>query len=79
MQYFSKINPKSIWSKVNKYKVDDSISQNLMQPAGSISVGIAKRNDTWFILDDAQALIIPKDLKKEFNQRKGIKILQQLK
>ncbi|MBQ4915474.1 YdeI/OmpD-associated family protein [Maribacter sp. MMG018] len=71
MQYFSKRKSNSIWSKVNKGKVEYLISKDLMQEAGYKSIEIAKKNKSWFILDEVEALIIPKDLKKEFDKRNG--------
>ncbi|WP_319480921.1 YdeI/OmpD-associated family protein [uncultured Draconibacterium sp.] len=71
MQYFSKRKPNSIWSKINKDKVDYLISKNLMQEAGYKSIEIAKKNGSWFILDEVEALIIPADLKKELDKRVG--------
>lgn len=71
MQYFSKRKPNSIWSKINKDKVDCLISKNLMQEAGYKTIEIAKKNNSWSILDEVEALIIPADLKKEFDKREG--------
>jgi uncharacterized protein YdeI (YjbR/CyaY-like superfamily) len=51
--------------------VDYLISKNLMQGAGYKSIEIAKNNGSWFILDEVEALIIPADLKKEFDKRVG--------
>lgn len=71
IQYFSKRKPNSIWSKVNKYKVAYLTSKKLIQKAGYKSIKIAKENGSWFILDEVEALILPKDLKKEFDKREG--------
>lgn len=71
MQYFSKRKPNSIWSKINKDKVDYLILNNLMQEAGYKAIEIAKRNGSWSILDEVEALVIPEDLKKEFDKREG--------
>lgn len=71
IQYFSKRKPTSIWSKVNKDKVDYLISTNLMQESGYKTIEIAKENGSWNILDEAEAFIVPEDLIKEFNKRKG--------
>ncbi len=71
MQYFSKRKPNSIWSKVNKEKVDNLTSKNLIQEAGYKSIEIAKKNKSWFILDEVEALILPENLKKEFDKREG--------
>ena len=71
MQYFSRRKPNSIWSKINKDKVDYLTSENLMQKAGYKAIEIAKKNGSWTILDEVEALIIPEDLKKEFDERVG--------
>lgn len=71
MQYFSRRKPNSIWSKINKDKVDYLTSENLMQEAGYKTIKIAKKNGSWSILDEVEALVIPEDLKKEFNEREG--------
>lgn len=62
MQYFSKRKPNSMWSKVNKEKVDTLIQNNLMKKAGFESLEIAKQNGSWTILDDVEALVVPHDL-----------------
>lgn len=71
MQYFSRRKPKSIWSKINKDKVDYLTSKNIIQEAGYKTIEIAKKNGSWSILDEVEALVIPKDLKIEFNERVG--------
>lgn len=65
-QFFSKRRPKSTWSKVNKEKVELLIAQGLMASAGFASIEIAKQNDSWTILDEVEALIIPEDLEVAF-------------
>jgi uncharacterized protein YdeI (YjbR/CyaY-like superfamily) len=70
-QYFSKRKAKSNWSKVNKDKVKILIEQGLMQAAGNKSIEIAKKNNSWTILDNVEALVIPEDLKKEFENHSG--------
>jgi uncharacterized protein YdeI (YjbR/CyaY-like superfamily) len=71
MQYFSRRKPQSNWSKINKDKVKFLIEQGLMQDAGYKSIEIAKENDSWTILDEVEALVIPEDLKEEFANYKG--------
>lgn len=61
-QFFCKRKPKSVWSKVNKEKVDRLISEGLMESAGLESIRIAKENGSWNSLDEAEALIVPNDL-----------------
>ncbi|MEL0653321.1 YdeI/OmpD-associated family protein [Algibacter sp. TI.3.09] len=71
IQYFSKRKPNSIWSKVNKDKVEYLTSKKLIREAGYKAIETAKENGSWFILDDVEALIIPENLKKEFDKREG--------
>ncbi len=73
MQLFSKRKPGSVWSKINKGKVQQLIEIGLMMPAGFKSIEIAKQNGSWSILDEVEELIIPKDLQKELKARKGSK------
>lgn len=62
-QYFSKRKPNSIWSKINKDKIEKLIANNLMTPAGFRVIEIAKQNGSWTILDEVEALIVPPDLR----------------
>ncbi|MCZ8156258.1 MAG: YdeI/OmpD-associated family protein [Leptospira sp.] len=61
-QFFSKRNPKSNWSKVNKEKANQLIKQGLMQKAGFEAIKISKENGTWTALDDVENLVVPNDL-----------------
>ena len=67
-QYFSKRNPKSNWSKVNKEKVARLLEQGLMSEAGLEMIRIAKETGTWTALDDVENLVIPDDLKAELDK-----------
>jgi uncharacterized protein YdeI (YjbR/CyaY-like superfamily) len=69
MQFFCKRKANSVWSKVNKEKVERLTIEGLMTRAGFESVETAKQNGSWTILDEAEALIIPDDLEKEFQKR----------
>ncbi len=73
MQFFSRRKPKSVWSRINKEKVARLIAEGLMTEAGMRSIEIAKENGSWTILDEAEDLIIPKDLEKAFKMHKGSK------
>lgn len=72
-QFFSKRKKQSTWSKINKEKVQKLIDRKLMTQAGWDSVEIAQQNGSWTILDEVEALIIPKDLEKAFGKHKGSK------
>ncbi len=63
-QYFCPRKPTSVWSKVNKQKVENLIATKQMTDAGLNSINIAKANGTWNILDDAEALVVPLEMKQ---------------
>jgi uncharacterized protein YdeI (YjbR/CyaY-like superfamily) len=69
MQFFSRRKEKSVWSRINKEKIERLTSEGLMTKAGFDIIEIAKQNGSWTILDDAEALIIPSDLDHEFKKR----------
>jgi uncharacterized protein YdeI (YjbR/CyaY-like superfamily) len=66
-QFFSKRKPKSVWSKLNKERIENLEKQNLIMPAGWKMIEIAKENGYWNLLDDAEAWIIPNDLDLELS------------
>lgn len=73
MQFITRRKPKSVWSKINKDKVQRLIDEDLMMPAGHASIDIAKKNGYWSILDEVEALIIPPDLEMGFAAQPGSK------
>jgi uncharacterized protein YdeI (YjbR/CyaY-like superfamily) len=73
MQFFCKRKPNSVWSKVNKTKVQQLIDKGLMMPSGYKSIEIAKQNGSWTILDDVEELIIPADLELALESEHGAK------
>ena len=66
MQFFTKRKANSVWSKVNKAKVEHLIQTGQMTQAGLDSIEKAKHNGSWTILDDVEALILPADLEQAF-------------
>ncbi|MEL6881846.1 MAG: YdeI/OmpD-associated family protein [Cyanobacteria bacterium J06607_10] len=60
--------PKSVWSKLNKARVDHLLKAGLITPAGQTKIDIAKANGMWTFLDDVEALIIPEDLAEGFSK-----------
>jgi uncharacterized protein YdeI (YjbR/CyaY-like superfamily) len=73
MRFFCKRKPKSVWSKVNKGKVQRLIDDGLMTTAGLQSIETAKLNGSWTILDAVEELKIPKDLYAGFKIQPGSK------
>jgi uncharacterized protein YdeI (YjbR/CyaY-like superfamily) len=67
-QFFSKRNPKSKWSKINKEKIANLKKEGLMHASGLKMVEIAKQNGTWNALDDVDNLVEPDDLQEQFSK-----------
>ena len=53
MLKFTPRKPKSVWSKLNKTRVEKLLEQNLMTAAGLAKIEQAKRNGSWDILTDS--------------------------
>lgn len=73
MQYFGRRKPNSMWSKINKEKVEKLIADGRMTEAGLVTIEIAKQNGSWNILDQVDELIIPDDLEIAFSKHAGSK------
>ncbi len=64
LQFFTKRNPRSNWSRVNKAKVEKLIQAGLMTDAGMKLIDLAKQTGTWTALDNVENLICPPDLQQ---------------
>ena len=71
IQFFCKRKSKSVWSKINKAKVEQLIEAGKMSQAGYESIETAQQNGSWAILDEVEELKIPADLEAEFNTKPG--------
>jgi len=71
MQFFCKRKPNSVWSKINKGKVEQLINNGLMTSAGLDRIETAKQNGSWEVLDDVEELNIPEDLAKALDNKSG--------
>ncbi|MAY83067.1 MAG: hypothetical protein CMP59_02955 [Flavobacteriales bacterium] len=67
-QFFSKRNPKSYWSKINKNSIARLKKEGKIMPAGLEMIKIAKANGSWTSLDKIEALVIPEELKEAFTK-----------
>jgi uncharacterized protein YdeI (YjbR/CyaY-like superfamily) len=65
---FTKRKPKSMWSKINKEKIERLIEQGLMTEPGMAVIEIAKKNGSWNMLDEVEELIIPEDMQRELDK-----------
>jgi uncharacterized protein YdeI (YjbR/CyaY-like superfamily) len=52
----------SVWSAINKERIQTLQKQGLMMPPGQRKVDEAKKNGSWSFLDDVEAMVIPNDL-----------------
>ncbi|MET0463297.1 MAG: YdeI/OmpD-associated family protein [Chitinophagaceae bacterium] len=73
-QFFCQRKPTSVWSKINKAKVQELIDAKKMMPAGLESIERAKENGSWSTLDEVEELKIPADLSKAFRHHAGSKV-----
>jgi uncharacterized protein YdeI (YjbR/CyaY-like superfamily) len=62
-QRFTPRGPRSAWSTINREIVDRLTAEGRMTPAGQAVVDIAKANGMWTLLADAQAGVVPDDLR----------------
>lgn len=72
-QYFTRRKSNSVWSAINKAKVQQLIDEGRMAQAGLDAIETAKKNGSWEILDAVENLTIPPDLEREFKKHKGAK------
>jgi uncharacterized protein YdeI (YjbR/CyaY-like superfamily) len=56
--------PGSTWAQSNKIRVEKLIREGSMAPAGLAKVEQAKKDGSWNLIDDIEALRVPPDLKK---------------
>ena len=74
MQKFTPRKPKSVWSKINKQRIEKLIEQELMTPAGLATIERAKKNGSWDTLNSSDLHTdnnsMPDDLKKALSKNK---------
>lgn len=64
LQIFSPRKPRSVWSKVNKNKIEKLLAEGRMQSAGQAKIDAAKADGSWAALDEVEEFVIPDDLAK---------------
>jgi uncharacterized protein YdeI (YjbR/CyaY-like superfamily) len=72
MQKFTPRKIKSVWSALNKKRVEQLLEQNLMTTAGLAIIDAGKKNGSWGQLDHVENFIVPPDLKKFFVKNKKV-------
>ncbi len=67
---FTTRKPKSVWSKLNKTRIEKLIGNGLMTEIGLAKIEVAKRDGSWNALDASDNLEIPKDLSQAFEENR---------
>jgi uncharacterized protein YdeI (YjbR/CyaY-like superfamily) len=62
--------PKSVWSALNKTRIEKLLKENLIMPAGLQKIEAAKKDGSWKALDKVDAMEMPPLLKKAFAKNK---------
>lgn len=62
MRLFTRRNPKSPWSRINKEKAARLMQQARMTEAGASMIAAAQSNGAWTMYDEIEDLVIPPDL-----------------
>lgn len=70
---FTMRKPKSVWSKLNKARIEILIEKGLMTEIGLAKIEAAKKDGSWNALDASDNLEIPIDLAKAFERNKAAK------
>jgi uncharacterized protein YdeI (YjbR/CyaY-like superfamily) len=67
---FTPRKPKSVWSKLNKTRIEKLIKNGLMTDSGLVKIEAAKKDGSWNILDDSDNLKMSPDLVLELKAGK---------
>ena len=71
---FTPRKPKSVWSKLNKTRIEKLIENGLMTEIGWAKIEAAKKDGSWNALDASDNLQIAEDLQKSFDANKTAEI-----
>jgi len=72
-QLFSGRKPRSVWSALNKRRLEALIADGRMAPAGLRAIELAKANGSWTSIDAIEALEVPAELEKALAKRPALK------
>ncbi len=71
---FTPRKPKSVWSKLNKERVERLIKNGSMTEIGLRKIEAAKKDDSWNALNASDNLEIGEDLQKAFSENKAAEV-----
>lgn len=70
VQFFSERKAKSVWSKINKTRIEQLVKDGRMTNAGLVKIEQAKADGSWKTLDEIEELIMPVGLRQAFKKNK---------
>ncbi len=70
---FTPRKPKSVWSKLNKTRIEKLVANGAMTETGLAKIEAAKKDGSWNALDKSDALEIEKDLAEAFAKNERAK------
>ncbi len=76
-QTFCPRRPRSVWSAVNKARIEKLIVAGRMQPQGLATIEAAKANGSWSTSDAAENFEIPADLQAVFDANPAVQVAYQ--
>lgn len=62
MLYVRPRKPKSVWSRINKARIETLVAQKRMAAPGLRAIELAKANGSWSAIDHVETLAVPDDL-----------------
>jgi uncharacterized protein YdeI (YjbR/CyaY-like superfamily) len=65
--YVSPRKPKSVWSKINKQRIQKLVKEGQMTEAGLMKIEAARKDGSWNQLDEIDELVMPEDLSRELS------------
>lgn len=68
--YFAERKPKSVWSKLNKTRIEKLLKLKLMRAPGMAKIEAAKKDGSWTLLDAIEEYMMPEPLEKVFKKNK---------
>ena len=69
MRIFTPRRLKSLWSKVNKKRIERLIQEGIMTEHGLQKIERAKKDGSWTIYDAVEDLIVPDDLQQALDEK----------
>jgi uncharacterized protein YdeI (YjbR/CyaY-like superfamily) len=73
MQLYTPRRKGSIWSKLNKQRIEKVVAEGRMTQTGLAVIQAAKDDGSWMILDEVDSLAVPDDLAAALDHKDGVR------